>query len=342
MTTDAARRAQRTALVALAVGTVLVPLLFYFAAAAGGAEPQSSGIRKSTNSSLKWRAAGSRNEATVELKAAENVELKAPEETPPQLFAADVDAKPLRLEGPAKVAFKRDDAVIQTQAADPISDPFGDTKPAPAPRLLAEPKSTLTQPTVKAEPSLPLKPSSPAPTTAAPAPTTTLPPLPSSLDQLAAGGGAFQQEPCPTIADLKKITAITNNISASQGELPRECYFDESVSSPQNRLWPMTNYTWKASGLCHKPLYFEEVALERYGHSTGPFSQPVVSGAHFFGSLLVLPYKMGMDPPGECKYALGYYRPGSCSPYIVPGIPLSARGAAAQATAVTAGILLFP
>lgn len=340
MTTDAARRAKRTAAVALAAGAVLVPLLFYFAATAGGAEPQSSGIRKSSSSSLKWRAAGARNEATIELKATETVELKAPEEAPPQLFAADTEAKPLTVEGPAKVAFKRDDAVIQVQAADPISDPFGDTKPAPAPRLLAEPKSTLTQPTVQAEPSLPLKSSQAAPTT--PLPTTTLPPLPSSLDQLAAGGGAFQQEPCPTIADLKKITAITNNIAASQGELPRECYFDESVSSPQNRLWPMTNYAWKASGLCHKPLYFEEVALERYGHSTGPFSQPVVSGAHFFGSLLVLPYKMGMDPPGECKYALGYYRPGSCSPYIIPGIPLSARGAAAQGAFVTGLITLFP
>ncbi len=48
---------------------------------------------------------------------------------------------------------------------------------------------------------------------------------------------------------------------------------------------------WKASGLCHKPLYFEEVQLERYGHEIGPILQPLVSTAHFFGNIAVLPYK---------------------------------------------------
>ena len=94
--------------------------------------------------------------------------------------------------------------------------------------------------------------------------------------------------------------------------------------------------------MCHKPLYFEEEALERYGHSTGPISQPFVSAAHFFGSLALLPYQMGVDPPGECKYALGYYRPGSCAPYVVPGFPISARGAAYQAAAVAGAVYLLP
>ena len=62
---------------------------------------------------------------------------------------------------------------------------------------------------------------------------------------------------------------------------------------------------WKASGLCHKPLYFEEVQLERYGHEIGPVLQPLVSTAHFFGNIAVLPYKMGIHPPTECQYALG-------------------------------------
>jgi hypothetical protein len=47
---------------------------------------------------------------------------------------------------------------------------------------------------------------------------------------------------------------------------------------------------------------------------------------------------MGMDPMGECKYALGYYRPGSCAPYVIPGFPISARGMAAEA-AVAAGLV---
>ncbi|MFO1063174.1 MAG: hypothetical protein U0892_04810 [Pirellulales bacterium] len=99
---------------------------------------------------------------------------------------------------------------------------------------------------------------------------------------------------------------------------------------------------WKASGLCHKPLYFEEVQLERYGHEVGPVLQPVITTAHFFGNVAVLPYKMGIHPPQECQYALGYYRPGSCAPYMLPPVPISLRGAAAQAKVVIAGAALIP
>lgn len=99
---------------------------------------------------------------------------------------------------------------------------------------------------------------------------------------------------------------------------------------------------WKASGLCHKPLYFEEVQLERYGHELGPVLQPLVSTAHFFGNIAVLPYKMGIHPPHECQYALGYYRPGDCAPYMVPPIPFSLRGAAAQAGVVVGAAGLIP
>lgn len=99
---------------------------------------------------------------------------------------------------------------------------------------------------------------------------------------------------------------------------------------------------WKASGLCHKPLYFEEVQLERYGHEIGPILQPLVSTAHFFGNIAVLPYKMGIHPPNECQYALGYYRPGDCAPYMLPPVPISLRGAAVQAAAVVGGAALVP
>ena len=92
------------------------------------------------------------------------------------------------------------------------------------------------------------------------------------------------------------------------------------------RGWMPITYTWKASGLCHKPLYFEEVQVERYGHTVGPILQPIASGAHFFVSVLALPYSMGMYPPHECMYALGYYRPGSCAPLMIEPIPLSVRG----------------
>lgn len=114
--------------------------------------------------------------------------------------------------------------------------------------------------------------------------------------------------------------------------VPSECVLGDEIHRGRNFV-PST-MTWTASALCHKPLYFEDVQLERYGHTAGPFAQPVLSGAHFFLNIAFLPYKMGINPPNECQYALGYYRPGSCAPWMVPPVPLSVRGAATQAAAV--------
>lgn len=99
---------------------------------------------------------------------------------------------------------------------------------------------------------------------------------------------------------------------------------------------------WAASGVCHKPLYFEQVQLERYGHEIGPVLQPLVSAAHFFGSIPLLPYKMGIHPPNECQYALGYYRVGDCAPYMIQPIPWSLRGAAVEAGVVGGAVALIP
>lgn len=147
-------------------------------------------------------------------------------------------------------------------------------------------------------------------------------------------------EPCPSPKDLKRIGEITSDITAKPGEFPQECPLGDEEFLP--RQWCQTTYTWKASGLCHKPLYFEEVALERYGHSWGPLVQPVVSGAHFFGTVPILPYKMGLEPPWECMYPLGYYRPGSCAPYTLGPIPISLRGALLEGGAVTGLIYVSP
>ena len=122
--------------------------------------------------------------------------------------------------------------------------------------------------------------------------------------------------------------------------LPTECSVSENEYIARNFL-PST-FTWKASALCHKPLYFEEVQLERYGHTLGPFSQPIFSGAHFFLNIAVLPYRMGINPPKECQYALGYYRPGNCAPWLLHPIPLSARGALFQTGAVLAPVFALP
>ena len=122
--------------------------------------------------------------------------------------------------------------------------------------------------------------------------------------------------------------------------LPIECRL-EQVAFVERSWTPMT-FTWKASNLCHNPLYFEDVNLERYGHTHGPILEPFVQTAHFFGNIAVLPYKMGVHCPTECQYALGYYRPGNCAPWITPPVPISVKGAAVQAATMTGLILLIP
>lgn len=123
-------------------------------------------------------------------------------------------------------------------------------------------------------------------------------------------------------------------------ELPTE--YSPVARQFEPRDWTMMTFTWTASALCHKPLYFEEVQLERYGHTAGPLKQTVLSGAHFFGNIFFLPYHIGLNPPNECQYTLGYYRPGNCAPWLLPAVPLDARAARMQLGAVIGGLIWIP
>lgn len=123
-------------------------------------------------------------------------------------------------------------------------------------------------------------------------------------------------------------------------DYPCECRLDGEVFVP--RQFATTTFTWKAAGYCHKPLYFEHWNFERYGHSYGWAADPFISAAHFFGTLPILPYKMGVELPWECVYPLGYYRPGDCAPWTVPAFPISVRGMAVEAATVTGIVFLLP
>ncbi|TWT29232.1 hypothetical protein KOR34_52870 [Posidoniimonas corsicana] len=134
--------------------------------------------------------------------------------------------------------------------------------------------------------------------------------------------------------------AITPEGDAGE-DYPFECGIDDGTPFA-DRQWPQVCYMWKASALCHKPLYFENVQLERYGHSWGPCLQPIVSGVHFFARIPAIPYMMGIQTPNECVYTLGHYRPGSCAPYMIEPIPFTWRAAAFQGAAVTGAVFAIP
>jgi hypothetical protein len=171
--------------------------------------------------------------------------------------------------------------------------------------------------------------------------------LPNTDDPTLSDEGRDAQANCEReLAALKSRTLdqvdLSIAVAGDPGEdFPVECSIDDGTWH-EGRCWTETTYMWKASALCHKPLYFEDAALERYGHSWGPCLDPFVSGAHFFGTLPALPYCMGLHPPNECMYALGHYRPGNCAPYMIPPVPLSLRAAAVQTAATTGAIFIIP
>ena len=238
--------------------------------------------------------------------------------------------------------------MAQQSAPNAFKDPFGDKKrtPVPAARIgddllqkePVEPKPGSSLPGLTPE-----EPAAPKDLFAPPASETqkkTEAKQPLLEQELAAKQHEFK-EGCPTIKDLKKIGELTTSLTPEEGDLPQDCPLGKNaVFQPRN--WAPITYAWTASGLCHKPLYFEDVQLERYGHMAGPWLQPFASGAHFFLTIPILPYKMGLEPPNECIYALGYYRPGDCAPYMLDPIPLSVRAALFEAGALTGAACVIP
>ena len=164
--------------------------------------------------------------------------------------------------------------------------------------------------------------------------------VPSIEKELASNPQKFM-DACPSSREsFKSIRELSDNITAKRGAFPRECDLSKEVYQP--RAWTPTTFAWTAPGMCNKPLYFEQVQAERYGHSWGPVLQPLISGAHFFVTVPILPYKMGMYPPGECMYSLGYYRPGNCAPYMLDPLPISIRGGLIQAGTVVGAAYIIP
>ena len=147
---------------------------------------------------------------------------------------------------------------------------------------------------------------------------------------------------CGGQVPLKSIREISHDIRPAQtGPLPEECEIDHPTY--YGRHFGQTCFMWKASALSTQAAYFEDVQLERYGNTiVCPALQPIVSGAKFFATVPILPYKMGVTPPNECVYTLGHRRPGNCAPYMIEPFPISPRGALFQAGAVAGGIAVIP
>ena len=124
-----------------------------------------------------------------------------------------------------------------------------------------------------------------------------------------------------------------------KSELPeRQSVAPRSPYVPPTRQPIM--YHWAASNLYHNPLYFEDPALERYGHTYNKFLQPFASAGRMTAQLVGLPYQMAIDPKNRRRYSLGWIRPGDCAPKLKYQVPLNRKAALVQGAAVLGAGLL--
>ena len=170
------------------------------------------------------------------------------------------------------------------------------------------------------------------------------------VEEIAVGEEASGQEQLASIEnvdeDFTPLSELKLELTPGEGELPTNVAAQRfrkagAVRSREgsSREWLGYTYNWQASAFCHNPLYFEDVNLERHGHTLGCL-QSAVSFAHFFGAVPLLPYHMTAEPPHECIYTLGHHRPGTYVPPHCNLPPLDPAAITAQA-GVTAGLILL-
>lgn len=221
---------------------------------------------------------------------------------------------------------QRNHSSANSSSSENYSTQKSSTATVPTPKLPKPVPTELQNPTIQTEVTVQ---SGGTGTTPAPTPNDTL-----------VSGSSGRGIVCPDQTGFKSIKDISFDIRPMPGELPKECPL--ITTSYNGRHFAQTCYQWKASGVCTKAAYFEDVQLERYGHSVCPFLQPVISGAKFFLTVPLLPYKMGITPPGECVYTLGHYRAGNCAPYMLDPFPISVRAVLFEAAAVGGAVALIP
>jgi hypothetical protein len=155
------------------------------------------------------------------------------------------------------------------------------------------------------------------------------------------------QDPCAAIM-YKPLNQLGIDIAITSGDVPADqaaaCWeqVNQYGAPLAFRCWGTFNYHWDATCLCYRPLYFEEINLERYGYECDCCLQPAASAAHFFATVPALPYCMAVECPRSCHYTLGHYRPGSRPPWRWHWPPCDLLAAAATGGVYTGLIFMIP
>lgn len=167
---------------------------------------------------------------------------------------------------------------------------------------------------------------------------------------------AGDQRPNADKHGLTPITSISLDASAKPDpNTQNELQFPDDIAKRElakhgtlqhttgtSRDWMLTEYSWEAPVMSHNPLYFEQENLERFGLSSSKFFQPIYSGAHFYSSMLVLPFKTAAKPYSDRVYAMGHYRPGNNVPPKLQDMKFDLTAMSYQGAVSTLLIFMFP
>lgn len=153
----------------------------------------------------------------------------------------------------------------------------------------------------------------------------------------------------PLTATGGQLQSLSLRVSPSPGLVPEVPPLSSVSSTPTlahgsggDRGHAGIDVQWAPTELEHRPLLFEDVALERQGRHAG-LLQPLASSAHFFGRVPILPYLRGDEPTNTRVSPLGAPRPGSPGyPVTWPSLQPSLRGSLYQAGATVGGVFIVP
>jgi hypothetical protein len=261
------------------------------------------------------------------------------------VWAADEQASPDQAIATDEIA-----ATIETptatQAEEVIPTPKSDRSDLVATASHEEPAPTEAEeviPTPKSDPpSITPDPSDAEPTLTQGKEEIPAPQPDSALDVLPGGSDDDQDR------FARRVTDVRLDIRPPQGALPPDLAADEAdknaaqPSEPEEPcacekrepiICAFTPWT-----ICYRPLYFEDISLERYGRTFG-IVQPGVSAVRFFCTVPLMPYKMTVRRPRSCECSNGFSRLGD-QPLPGYGARFLRLDAAAVEAAVMAGLFL--
>lgn len=143
------------------------------------------------------------------------------------------------------------------------------------------------------------------------------------------------------------VTDVPVDIRPTAGEMPMDLAAAKFGQEPTiDESWPSDEpadvfCSYSPWTICYRPLYFEDIKLERYGCNVGCL-QTGLSGVRFFGTIAALPYKMTVRPPRSCQCSNGFSRCGDCP---LPGYgarKLRIDASLVEAAAVAGVVYILP